>query len=83
MSSRGVLGTRPEGNILPLLKTLAHSHLEPFVQFWSLYPNKGVVQLNIFACVYIYNKNYLRAGASAVQGQMKRQGLLSLESRKL
>ena len=37
----------------------------------------------ICVCVCRYNKNDLRAGASALRGQMKRQGLLSLESRKL
>ena len=41
------------------------------------------MELKIFVCVCRYNKNDLRAGASALRGQMKRQGLLSLESRKL
>lgn len=74
-SSGRVLGARPEGIILALFKTLAHPHLEPFVQFWSLYLKKDVVQLNIFVCVYIYTKNDLRASASALQGHIKGQGL--------
>lgn len=70
-----VLGTRPEGITLPLFQTLAHPFLEPFVQFWTLYLRKVESAMFVYIYIYTHNNNDVKAGESALRGQVKRQGL--------